>query len=191
MMLENDKIVIVGCGRSGTGYAAKTFTLNGKVVGHERLKRDGISDWYLTAKPTDRYQRGLLGPTFPDVEKYYKDFKIIHQVRNPILCMNSLFTHNDTTWLYISSYTKGLHANERPLIKHMKHWVTWNLMAEELAEFTYQLEKFDETFNLPIKNNEKYNARKHIGYPLQTYKDADSGLFNDVEQLSKKYGYSF
>ena len=76
------KIIIIGCGRSGTGYIHKFFQRAGLDFGHEVEMQNGQSNHYKT---------------FDDLSEYDV---ILHQIREPLKVISSLQTFREDTWNY-------------------------------------------------------------------------------------------
>ena len=70
---------------------------------------------------------------------------ILHQVRYPLDVIASTKTFANSSWRYIQRYIP-LNDGDSLLLKCMKYWYYWNLRAEEISEWTYQLESFPEVF---------------------------------------------
>ena len=186
------EIIIIGCGRSGTGFAAQALTANNIKVGHERIKENGISSWYLTPKP-EKNKPYILGPNYSVVSEHFKNPKIYHQVRHPIKSISSLITHDKGAWTYISHFTPNLKWNEKQPLMAMKHWLHWNLLAEENADITYRVDDFFKVFNLDEQSypSKKYNTRHHFNYNEEMLFNTDKHLWNDIKELAIRYGFLF
>jgi hypothetical protein len=71
--------------RCGTGYMAKLFFANGIRIGHEKVKRDGTSNWQMAVQspeypfPGDKYRRQDL-----------RVGQIIHLLRDPLPAVASI-----------------------------------------------------------------------------------------------------
>jgi hypothetical protein len=78
-------LLITGHPRSGTAYIAKLFRANGYRIGHEKLGKDGTSNWQQAAK-ADFYEWGERIPTKGNIEWS----EIIYVMRNPIDLVNSV-----------------------------------------------------------------------------------------------------
>jgi len=131
--MNNQRIAIIGCGRSGTQYSSRVLIKAGLDIGHETYGKQGESDWKLTAKS--------LG----DLKKDYSC--ILHQVRDPLKVIYSCHTFYKTSWQLVYKTTEpGGNRKEWPLWRGMKYWYRWNLLAEKKAIFTYRVEDFDAVF---------------------------------------------
>ncbi|MEL7422698.1 MAG: hypothetical protein AAFN81_06895, partial [Bacteroidota bacterium] len=94
---NQEKIMIIGCGRSGTTYTSKLFKSFGYEVGHERLGKNGISSWMLVSDQT----QVPIGPSFKDLRSL--ELPIVHQVRHPIKAISSLQATGHISWKFLAS----------------------------------------------------------------------------------------
>ena len=84
---ESKKILVVGHPRTGTGYTAKLLQSWGLDVQHEKMGKDGISDWSISFKERSIWQK-----------VHYNEYDwqlIIYCVRNPKDTINSLIFTED------------------------------------------------------------------------------------------------
>ena len=181
MVKVKDKIIVVGCPRSGTGYASKFFN-----IGHEELNKNGISSWCLV------FNNVLYGPNLQQVKNFFKnsEVKIYHQVRNPLKVISSFQSMSPRAHDY---FIKELNLSNLSsfLEKYIKIWVETNKKCELISEFTYQLENIETTFPdiLPYKNK-NYNTRKHSAFNINDFNNIeDKILLREFKDLSSKYGY--
>ena len=129
------RLLITGCGRSGTKYASFALQRLGLEVPHERLGRDGISSWTMAVTAESR----PYGPPSSAVSFQH----IFHQVREPLATITSCMTFNEQSWDFIC------HHVECPplapvLIKAAIYWLLWNQKAEEIATWRYRIEDFHD-----------------------------------------------
>lgn len=129
------RLLITGCGRSGTKYASFALQRLGLEVPHERLGRDGISSWTMAVAAESR----PYGPPSSEVSFQH----IFHQVREPLATITSCMTFNNESWDFICR-----HIECRPvapvLIKAATYWLLWNKKAEEIATWRYRIEDFHD-----------------------------------------------
>lgn len=188
---------VIGCGRSGTTYTAKVFQEFGVDIGHERLMSDGIASWYLGSDQ----EKVPLGPSMRDLA--WLDVGVVHQVREPLSAISSC--------LAIGKISREFLANETPFLRNlntrlgfaMRYWLYWNQKCEEIASFTYQVERLDvhlrdilavgkiqakESPALAFPKN--VNSRAHQKVNWDNLFDEDSVLAQEVHDLGNHYGYS-
>ena len=178
----NNKIVIVGCPRSGTGYASKFFN-----IGHEKLNKNGISSWCLA------FDNALYGPNLQKVKDYFKDnkIKIYHQVRNPLKTISSFDSISKISLNYLIT-NLNITTSSTKLEKYIQIWVLLNKKSELISEFTYKVEDIESTFpNIQIYKNKNYNTRKHSQFNIKDFKNIkNKKLYEEFKDLSCKYGYN-
>lgn len=196
------KLLITGCGRSGTKYISALLNNMGLDVPHEvKMGKHGISSW-LMAAPNRSYP---WGPQC-DINSFTH---ILHQVREPLKTITSLSTFSPISWKYISKYIK-IKPNDSILIKSMKYWCRWNRMASKLSQYTYKVEdiadifpKFCQEIGYKSLQNKNYiisnvktniNSRKKKYNKIYTWEDlynANYALADKIYHQSISYGYKY
>ena len=161
---RTEMIIIIGCARSGTGFISEKAKEIGLDIGHEKVGEHGIADWSQT---TD----GLF------IDK--QDGVFCHQVRNPLDTIASCTTLAGESWQFISKY---IPIGDSLIHSCMIYWYYWNLLAEEKASHTYQLETFEPS---------NVNSRDHITLTWEDLKEIDSELTDKIIDLAKSYGYGY
>ena len=86
---RSSRLLITGCGRSGTRYTSFALQRLGLDVPHERLGRDGISSWTMAITTEKR----PFGP--PSSQVSFE--QVFHQVRDPIAAIASCMTFNPSS----------------------------------------------------------------------------------------------
>jgi len=167
-----NKYIIIGCPRSGTGYASKFFN-----IGHEKLNKNGIASWCLVNTPP------LYGPSLEGVKIKLPETPIFHQIRNPIDTISSFLSISNKAWKYFYNVLDLNHLNSK--IKNgMNIYYQWNLMAKEISEFTYKLEQIEQTFpEIKPYINKKTNTRKHKSYTERDFLNTDEKLWSKIQDL--------
>lgn len=195
-------LLVTGCARSGTGYIAKFLQESGLEFGHEYLKKDGLSCWLWTFDTVGdtawfKPRKGLM-------------FKhIFHQVRHPLKVITSLSLTDppgsDTTWGYIQRQIPQIYEYDSHIIKCAKYWYYWNLEAEKIAEWTYQVEELELNLHLferklgvsldpdllkriSKKTNTRMEIEKYLSWD-DLKNQLEPELFYSIISLAKKYGY--
>lgn len=131
-------LLVTGCPRSGTKYAAHLLTALGREIGHEEMKRDGISSWCMAVAADEVPWGPARGP--------HETFDVIlHQVRNPRFVIPSMTTLRADSWDFIAAHTP-CDPTEPVLLRAAKFWYYWNLHAEAIAHWRYRLEQLSEVF---------------------------------------------
>ncbi|HLD49885.1 MAG TPA: hypothetical protein VJC08_01655 [bacterium] len=137
---HSTRILITGCGRSGTNYVARALNSIGFPFSHEGFPKKGIAAWPLAVKTHEAMPWWML---FKQGDFIFKP--ILHQVRHPLSVIASAQTFANSSWSYIKKFIP-INDNDSLLLKCMKYWYYWNLKAEEMAEWTYRVESFPELF---------------------------------------------
>lgn len=193
---EESRIMIIGCGRSGTTFTSKLFKAHGFSVGHERLLQHGISSWLLVSNQDTVH----IGPSYSEIKDL--GLPVVHQVRHPIKAIASFLSTGHKSWEFIANEIPIDYDNDNKVLRGMKYWYYWNLMAEKKATFTYQVEKLDEVFpellrigQFPVsfaKGEEvakTTNTRPHSILNWDDLKNENIELTNKIIDLAKRYGY--
>jgi hypothetical protein len=130
------RFLIVGTGRSGTGYTSKLLTASGISCSHELV----YSPWGI--KHTFRFKGDASWIAVP----FLSDFKgvVLHQVRHPISVIRSLvgikfFSLPNNYYLQFAS--KFFRVTGDDLLDSMRWYVEWNLKCEEYAVFRFKVEE--------------------------------------------------
>ena len=116
------RLLIVGCGRSGTQYTAHVLSRAGYRFGHERPEQNGSIDWRGVVRSTDGY----------DV--------VWHQVRHPLLVIASCHTIMAKSWRYVYKNEPRIEPRHSILKRCMGYWLYWNERASQMASRTYRVE---------------------------------------------------
>jgi hypothetical protein len=150
--IKQKKLLITGCGRSGTLYSAKLFSELGLDIlheldtsGHTERGGDGFSSWFLAVDDPHPPQ----GPTSVGNEFRYT----LHQVRHPLLVIASfaqfILQKGSRSYPFLEKYIpeltsisgkKELCFKEKLLLQAALYWYEWNLLALKKATDTVQLE---------------------------------------------------
>lgn len=193
------KILVTGCGRSGTQFTWKILNSLGIDVGHEVMRENGTVDWTAVSWEAEKLNQFDL---------------ILHQVRHPLKVIASWHevseSHPAGEWAWSFLYQVLRLQKEMPLLeKLMVYWLQWNLRAEKFVSKTYQVEKFmqevpeiiTKTFELPPDAWERIEIppeNTHTTSDRETYrKDLQWGHLEEVnshlafliKSLARRYGY--
>lgn len=125
--MKKRKIIVVGCGRSGTLYMSKVFEILGLDVGHEKLGKDGISSWYHSF---GNRQKKLIQAQMKNDERI-----VIHLLRDPIDVVNSMvLVSKDTSrrgLAYFRDLCPEIAKDYEDFELAMAYWIHWNKMIEQ------------------------------------------------------------
>jgi len=187
------KIVIIGCARSSMEDTTELI----KCLGHDFRNEDelaeiGFASWFHV------------------VEEIKNEEAFFHQVKHPIPVISTLITISATSWEFIKEHIK-MDENYTPLQMAMKYWIEWNEISEKKSLFTFKFEEITnaikdifevagientEMFDINMafygraKNQGVESASNFVELTVNDLKNEDEKLFNQIVELSQKYGYS-
>jgi len=187
------KLLILGCGRSGTRYFSDLLRSNDIDVQHEKIGNDGVACWYSVFN-SNKPPVSFFLPNYKETE-----FIKIHQVRNPIDVIASAHTLMPHSWEYVRR-SIPINENDNLLLTCMKYWYYWNVEAEKNSIFTYKIEdirtKISDILPLIGKNPQDFkfnsvgsNSRKHQDLTWEDLYSENSELADLIKSLAAKYGY--
>ncbi|MBW2170715.1 MAG: hypothetical protein JRF69_01840 [Deltaproteobacteria bacterium] len=151
--MERKKLLITGCGRSGTLYTTEVWRSLGLDIRHERpipthgsMGRDGAASWFMAVD--DR------NPPFgPSTAGYKFDF-VLHVVRNPLKVIASVaqfilqkgapspeYIERHAPETRLSFEERTLEPKQQFILRAARYWYHWNLLAEAKADQTFQVEQ--------------------------------------------------
>jgi hypothetical protein len=155
--MERKRLLITGCGRSGTLYAARVWQFLGLDIRHERpvppdgiIGADGMASWFMAVDDPQP-------PSGPSARDYQFDV-VIHQVRQPLKVIASMaqfilrqgkrapgFIERHVPETQLNPDEQNcLNPQEQLLLKAARYWYRWNLLAEAKADRTIQVERLDQ-----------------------------------------------
>lgn len=134
---KKKKVLITGCGRSGTKYIAFVLRRLGLDAPHESVGKDGSVSWCMAVDAD--------WTPFGESCRGYEFEHIFHQVRHPLAVMASVQTFKETSWRFICEHT-AVSMREPLLIRCATYWYYWNLETEKIAQWRYRIEDFHLIF---------------------------------------------
>jgi hypothetical protein len=192
---------IVGCGRSGTTFITDYLNACGIQIEHEANGAEGCASWTSVVH--------LYSP-FDQAQSQVRYRHTFHQVRHPLAVISSFYNNlNDTTawyWRFIRDHTPEIHETDSLLVHCIKYWYYWNLKAEQIAEWRYQIENLENVLieyqfriGRPLGKDilqsipKSINHWNSITYPI-TWKDVYLAipfeLYINIQLMAIRYGYS-
>ena len=151
--MEEKKLLITGCGRSGTLYATEMWKALGLDIRHERpvppngvMGADGMSSWFMAVDDPQP-------PSGPSALGYKFDV-VLQQVRHPLKVIASVaqfilkeglyapgfIERNVPETVLSSDECKYFDSREQLILKASRYWYFWNLLVEKKADFIVQVE---------------------------------------------------
>lgn len=183
------EIILIGCGRSGTGFSTNQFNRIGLNIGHEFVAKNGMASWMSTVHSKKNLWKG------------YK--LVLHQVRNPLDSISSIQTFNTNSWDFVSRNLSQINMSEQTALRCIKYWYYWNLLAERKTNLRFRVENIEDIipfvcffFNIEYSTkcrilNSKINSR--IGHykklSWEDIKNISPEYYSKCRILSEKYGY--
>lgn len=154
--MERKKLLITGCGRSGTLYAAEVWRRLGLDIRHERpiphhgtMGEDGASSWLMAVNDPN--------PPFGASAADYEFEVTIHQVRHPLKVIASTaqfilakgelapnYIERNIPEFRLSPEEEVLTERQQLILQAARYWYHWNRLAEAKATLTVQLEQFEK-----------------------------------------------
>lgn len=197
---EPCKLLVTGCGRSGTNYTAEVLMRSGYDIKHEKPGVHGCVSWPMAVNSYSPW-----GPMSND------DFEhVFHQVRNPLNVINSWIVNISNLkrdeWQFIRRHVPEIKEDDSVIVSAVKYWIYWNKMADAISEWRYRIEDFKEILpefmqraEIEIDLNEfdkiatNFNTWSEITTKLtweQLKNELPDELYKLLENLSNEYGYA-
>jgi hypothetical protein len=218
--MERRKLLVTGCGRSGTFYASEVWKTQGLDVRHENpippngcMGKDGIASWYMAVDDPD--------PPFGPSAIGYEFDLIIHQVRYPLEVIASVaqfILREPRSRNYIERNVPGpLLAPEELLMPHKqqlllmasRYWYFWNLLAKKKASVRVQVENLTASLewlcdllkidyrpgvanSIPDTTNARYLYTGLLYWTISWDEvyKLDADICKKIKLLAETYGYS-
>ena len=217
--MERRKLLVTGCGRSGTAYASIVWRAAGLDVRHEMpvpphgtMGKDGMVSWYMAVEdPHPPYGPSRCDFTFD---------LVIQQVRHPLAVIPSaaqFLLNHDASRIYIERNAPQtrppLRDSLRPrknrlLLQAMRYWYHWNLLAAAKADETVCVERLIPSLSrlcrrlgvpldaaavdaIPTDLNSRshYVDQPHWTVGWNDLARLDRDLCRKVRELAESYGY--
>ena len=180
------KVLIAGCGRSGTLYTAEVLVRCGVKVLHHHDGVDGTVLWTPVGIPGfdfDRYDN------------------VFHQVRHPLKTIASCATIGVDSWNLIHRCT-GIDLSLPVILRSALYWVLWNLLTEQVAQWRFRVEYMPDVLpellrrlgvgemsghwqDVPVDTN----SRKHPDVSWSHLMSLSPIVAENVRRLACRYGY--
>lgn len=120
---DHKKVIVTGCGRSGTLYMSKVLTALGFDIGHEGFMADGISSWYIVEPTRAQAVKDMVRGC---------DVVFIHLIRNPLEAISSMMRCElirTRSSLDFFARTNPEYNDLELIERCARYWVEWNKFA--------------------------------------------------------------
>jgi hypothetical protein len=125
------KLLVTGCGRSGTQFTASLLERLGVRIGHEKMRRDGIASWCMAVDAES--------VPWGEPRARFAFEHVFHQIRHPLDVIASTATLRTSSWEFICTHTP-CELSEPLLVRSAKYWLYWNREAEAIATLSFRIE---------------------------------------------------
>lgn len=192
------KLLITGCGRSGTKFI-KTLLEKSKIdVDHEfTIKKNGLVTWgYFESKYKPKYMTRLDNTIF---DKQYI------QLRNPqevSVSMHGAASSKNVVWPYIEDVIPIIKNTNDFRKKSVLYWIYWNLKLFENIKNVYSIENYKPAYykicedfsrkplnkkDLIFLENKKINKRIKKYFDHREFLDSDiKNNYDEVYEIYEK-----
>jgi len=200
------KLVITGCGRSGTGYAAAILNRCGLRCGHEDVFNASTST--PSFRGFDADSSWLAVPWLHKIQ-----CRAVHQIRCPLSVISSFvgigfFSKSPKNKLLavVNKYDGAILATNDPVLSAIAYWVRWNMAAEQRTQFRYRVEDLDPGVVVRMLGGRGRVSNDRILSAIATtskttnHRDHDvslgwddlprSSITDHAKWLSERYGYA-
>jgi len=192
------RLLIVGCGRSGTRYTTKVLQRAGLDIGHEKPRQHGMVHWKSVV-----------------VQGHLDAHDVVwHQVREPLGVISSFHTVGESSWQFICKHEQRIGMDDPLLLRCMKYWHYWNQRCEEVAAVTFRVENMaailpnilrrmnirvdgrvtEDAMRVPDNDHTRKRGHRRSGmYSPITWADMESvetALASSIRTQAKMYGYA-
>jgi hypothetical protein len=201
-------LLVTGCGRSGTGFAAKVFEAAGIPSSHEIYFNPNHRQW-----PSEWSGVESSWLAAPFIQQLPDHVHVVHQVRHPLAVIRSFmgfeFFRPDLHSKYVTfayRYAPAIQDWDEQIDKCMQYWISWNELVEKHKVPRHRLEDLGperlqtmaHAGGLSVTREQMQKATLKVG---KTYnhraRDAsvtakrllERPLGPKLQDLAKKYGY--
>ncbi len=154
--MEKKKLLITGCGRSGTLYTSEVCREIGLDIQHERtatlekpIGEDGAASWFMAVDDA----QPPFGPSAVD----YNFENVLHVVRDPLKVIASFaqfilhkgefspdYIERNIPEIGLNADEKSLESKQQLVLQAAKYWFYWNQSAQQKSSKTIQVEHISE-----------------------------------------------
>ena len=144
------KYLVVGTGRSGTGFMSKLLTMNGIPCGHEKVLKIRHPDVdyaeCIRSTPFEAESSWLAAPHLDDIKtSIAPELQIIQITRNPIKVIKSFTELTLNTSSTNKSFVPYIPFSDSDSMFDVliQYYISWYRFIEKHAEITLDIDNFD------------------------------------------------
>lgn len=201
-MTSEKRILVTGCGRSGTRFMYKLLHKTGIKTEHEKEAEEATVSWHYFNPVKDTYKPFQNIENFNWTRKNWSRYLKFLQIRNPRDSCSSIQTFTAASWEYIESVFPQVKLSNNIKEKSIVYWTLWNYNIIPEADYIYDLDdaykyysKICSYFNLePISDifyeklvKQKINSRNHNTFNHEKY--LPKSLIHEYEFILKFLNY--
>lgn len=196
----NQPFLVTGCGRSGTGWAAKFFTELGYPTGHESL--------YNPVRSGPLVQNESSWLAVPYLDDLPEETPIIRMVRDPYDVVASVMARGFLNHPF-GTYEEFVRRHRPTIVSGSSHleraiaWVgLWDHPLDNREHFTFHIDRYDHQEILQMLHYLGYtdthavnlpslNKRINAGPPKRTWipEIINHPIGHLIEQRAERFGY--
>jgi len=199
--------LVVGTGRSGTGFMSRLLTMNGIPCGHEKVFKIRLPNVDYAECIRSTRLRGesswLAAPHLDDIKtSMAPDLQVIQITRNPIKVIKSfiaLTVNTSNTNKSFVPYIPFLESDDMFDVL-IQYYISWYRFIEKHAEITLDIDNFDydllsSFLGKPMRHldeiiNTKDNLKKvKISWEVIEYAIQSSYKYPELKKLCEEYNF--
>ena len=187
------KILITGCGRSGTQFLSKILKYHDLDFLHEDIRgKDGTISWFLMFDRQDIPYWNITKKNYVNFKpNYHNRFnKKILLVRHPLDVITSVYnTFENISLEYIIKCISEINNQDSKLLCVMKYYLYWNLEGLKTCDFYIKIEniEFDinkilNLYDITKKNISHFSKKTHT----RNIKEVESKNSTGIKKVYNK-----
>jgi len=205
MQIDNNKIIITGCARSGSSFICEVLRYSGLDFIHEhRFGNHGIVSWgYFDSDKKARHFSSL-----PEQSLQKSQYKKILQIRDPQKSCNSMDSficrkdsRGFSSWEYIQDIIPEVNSTNCRKEKAVIYWILWNYKLLKYIDDFYWLHQSYKHYEIICNNfgvkpisldlynnweNKKINTRPKTQKEFNHQKYIPKNLYKEYDYIMNK-----
>lgn len=203
-----EKTLVVGTGRSGTGWCAAVLNHAGVKCGHQSVFKH---EHTLTGAvpPWGGWDADSSYEAVPILPKLYPNVYVILVVRHPLAVIRSWLEHGAFTdgmptrfgqfWQVLQKHHPGVMEQRTPEDRAARYWLEWNVSAARSADAIAPLEELTpailcdlagiKTIQKALSPLDVAVADKTVQVAQLRWQDLAQPLRGNLREYAKQWGY--